>query len=215
MTRRDRAHAELLLQRFAAASPGAPLIPTAELRDRVQAGDRVVFVDVRAVEEQRVSMIPGAVTVKAFEADILPGLQGEAARVGTLVVPYCTCGYRSALYCRRLVESHGLGCVRNGEGVIMWTFEGGSLVRPSRARLEAAADTAVADEEPTTKVHVYGKMWDCAADGFTTVYLPAWRGAVLYVVEACRKTTAKLGTACAGLCQTDRRRPRAAKSPRA
>mmetsp|Transcript_58713 Transcript_58713/g.136998 ORF Transcript_58713/g.136998 Transcript_58713/m.136998 type:complete len:732 (-) Transcript_58713:123-2318(-) len=110
------------------------LISTKELREKLSQGQSVVLVDVRTVEEQRTSMIPGAVTQSTFEAELLPALKSISSNGGAqvpLVVPYCTVGYRSHVYCQELDEKHGISNVRNGEGVIMWTFEGGRLVRPT------------------------------------------------------------------------------------
>merc|ERR1719491_1589680 len=125
MTARERSAAQAMVAKFTArlGQTGAELIPTTELSERLRSGERIVLVDVRTPEEQMVSMIPGAVTREVFEEEVLPTLKDEKA-TSPLIVPYCTVGYRSGLYCKELVDDHGLPSVRNGEGVILWTFDG-------------------------------------------------------------------------------------------
>ena len=53
--------------------------------------DSVVLVDVREAKEQKVSMIPGAISVEEFEA-------GEDRYAELTVVAYCTIGHRSSEY---------------------------------------------------------------------------------------------------------------------
>jgi len=104
------------------------------------------------------------------------------------VVPYCTVGYRSGLYGRELMQLHGLPArsVRNGEGVLMWTFDGGDLVRfkdnGANVGLQGGAgveEGRLVEGEKTHEVHCFGEAWDIAAPGFQTVYFSkaggAWR----------------------------------------
>mmetsp|Transcript_72256 Transcript_72256/g.200423 ORF Transcript_72256/g.200423 Transcript_72256/m.200423 type:complete len:738 (+) Transcript_72256:61-2274(+) len=134
-TLRSRDAAIRMVEKFTASFAGdeSKVIPTVQLVQRLRRGEDVVLVDVRTKEEQTVSMIPGALTREAFEAELLPSLAQQAATGSDtrLVVPYCTVGYRSGMYCRDLRNNHGLRKVQNGEGVLMWTFDGGPLVRPS------------------------------------------------------------------------------------
>jgi len=110
-------------------------------------GDDIVLVDVRGAEEQAVSMIPGAITQEAFEAD--------RERYGSArIVTYCTIGARSGKYAAEL-QAAGLD-VRNLEGSILaWTHAGGDLAGP---------------DGPTRKLHVYGRRWNLAADGYEAVW---------------------------------------------
>jgi len=110
-------------------------------------GEQYVLVDVRKPEEQAVSMIPGAMTQQEFED------QGDVLRDKT-VVTYCTAGYRSGLYAKKL-QARGWQ-VRNLEGSILaWTHAGGPLVDA---------------EGPTERVHVYSADWSLEAAG----YEPIW-----------------------------------------
>lgn len=233
----------------AAGDGSTPNIATTELGERLRGGERIVLVDVRTPEEQTVSMIPGALSREAFEAEVLPSLAGDGPKAtelkGALVVPYCTVGYRSGLYAQELVQKHGLNPqnVRNGEGVIMWTFDGGALVRPlptSSAGEGAAGEGAAAhrraptltpeawglsaavfgrraeaegdvcDEDGTAEivreVHVYGKPWDCAADGIETKYFTATQGVTKHLaskiaqIAADMKKSPKFAAAMVWLC---------------
>lgn len=207
-----------MVERFTGTFRGdeSSLLPTVELEERLRRGEAVVLVDVRDVEEQKVSMIPGAVTQRVFEGEILPSLKGQPD--GPLVVPYCTVGYRSGMYCRALVREHGLSNVRNGEGIIMWTFDGGRLVRPTSDGSGPSRAPALALESPqaatvtnevhvygktrdalespqaatvTNEVHVYGKPWDCARVGFHTVYFSTRKGVWKFLAEKLRRPGAK------------------------
>lgn len=146
----DAEKARKIDEMFAGYVPSFPEVPTVtarQLADQLAAGD-VVVVDVREPEEQQVSMIPGAITKEEFEA------HAEELR-GREVVTYCTIGYRSGLYAQRLREEGW--DARNLEGSILaWTLAGESLVGP--------------DGEPTKRVHVYGKTWALAADGYEQVW---------------------------------------------
>lgn len=87
-------------------------------------GKRVVLVDVRTTAEQRVSMIPGAMTRPQFE-EILGDLRPAVVAGTAVVAPYCTVGYRSGKYARELVRKHGLPLeqVRNHRGILLHTHQ--------------------------------------------------------------------------------------------
>lgn len=126
--------------------PNTPGISAEELMSLRPEGS-LVIVDVREPEEQQVSMIPGAIRAKDFEA------ARETYRDSQIVV-YCTIGARSGRYAAELLED-GFE-VRNLEGSILsWTHAGGALVGPSG---------------PTKEVHVYGPTWNLAADGYHAVW---------------------------------------------
>lgn len=127
------------------AFPEVPELSVEELLGK-GAGE-VVLVDVREPEERAVSMIPGAVTREAFEAD--PG-----AWAGRRVVAYCTVGYRSGLYAAEL-RRRGIDAYNLAGSLLAWTHAGQKLVN--------------ADGE-TRRLHVYGKTWDLAAEGYEAVW---------------------------------------------
>ena len=126
--------------------PDVETISAAELRETLPAGD-TVLVDVRTPAERAVSTLPGAITPEDFEA-----------RLDELdhctVVAYCTVGARSSAYARRMGRRRVP--VLNLEGsALAWTHEDGELMDGS---------------SPTRRVHVYGRNWNLAADGYEGVW---------------------------------------------
>lgn len=114
-----------------------------------------ILVDVRSKEERDVSMIPGGISVEEFEAMIKENPKQYKSQ---LIVPYCTIGYRSGKYGTQLMEKHGFTNVRNGEGIVLWTYQGADLVTKKE---EGIVSTKV--------VHTFGSAWNLAADGYSTV----------------------------------------------
>jgi len=124
-----------------------PGIDAATLREELER-EAVVLVDVRTDDERAASMIAGAISSEEFERRA-PEFEGSQ------VVTYCTIGYRSGGYARKLL--HDGWAARNFYGsVLAWTHAGGELVDP--------------DGNPTRRVHVFGERWNLAADG----YEPVW-----------------------------------------
>lgn len=70
--------------------PSVPLISPQELVTRMQAGDKVVFVDVREPQEFAEGHIPGAINIPQRD---LPK-QREALQRADLVIPYCNMDFR-------------------------------------------------------------------------------------------------------------------------
>ena len=126
--------------------PDVPELTVEEL-DRLSSSISVVLVDVRAEKEQAVSMIPGAVTAKAFE-------QNRERYLGMTVVAYCTVGHRSGLYTKKLLAD-GWQAFNLKGAILSWTHAGRDLED---------------HEGPTRKVHVAGEKWSLEADG----YDPTW-----------------------------------------
>ena len=96
-----------------------------------------VLVDVRSPEEQAVSIIPGAITAKQFEAD------RKEYQDRTILV-YCTVGYRSNLYALDLIE----------QGLTAKNYKGSIL-----AWCNAKLPLVTLKGEPTTRVHTYSSRY--------------------------------------------------------
>ena len=111
----------------------------------MQSGE-VIFVDTRKPAEMRVSMLPNAITEKAF-------LQNTAGYTGKTIVVYCTISYRSGIFAKEMVASGAPVYPLQG-GLLAWVLEGGKVYH--------------ADRE-TTRIHVFDKRWDCAPAGYETV----------------------------------------------
>ena len=126
--------------------PDVATISAVALRDALPEGN-LVLVDVRTDAERRVSTLPGAITSEEFEAR----LQELADRT---VVAYCTIGRRSSEYVRRMAR-RGVDMLNLEGSVLAWTHVGGQLV---------------SDGAPTRRLHVYGRRWNLAADGYQTIW---------------------------------------------
>jgi sodium/bile acid cotransporter 7 len=107
----------------------------------------IVLVDVREEKEQRISILPGAVSEQAFMA------QPELRR-GKLVVGYCTISYRSGQLAHKL-KSQGIQMVNLRGGILAWLHAGGQVA---------------AGGQPVRKVHVYGEKWNLAPAGVEAVW---------------------------------------------
>lgn len=127
--------------------PEVPEI-TASMLKRKLDDSKVVLVDVRSEKELKVSMIPGSVTRKYFEAHL-------AKYKSSTIVPYCTIGLRSGKYAKELL-SKGIKAYNLRGGILSWVNSGGKLSTP--------------DSRPTNKVHVYGRKWNLVPDGIESVW---------------------------------------------
>jgi rhodanese-related sulfurtransferase len=114
---------------------------------RLLSGDDVVFVDVRKTGEQKISMIPGAVTKGQFLDNIEIYRQKK-------IVAYCTIGYRSGKFAEKM-EKKGVAVFNLQAGLLGWVHVHGPLV---------------SQNSPTNTLHVYGKTWDLAPSWIATVY---------------------------------------------
>ncbi|MXX55549.1 MAG: rhodanese-like domain-containing protein [Gemmatimonadetes bacterium] len=126
--------------------PDVATISAAALRSALPQGD-FVLVDVRTDAERRVSTLPGAITSEEFEAR----LQELADRT---VVAYCTIGRRSSEYVRGMAR-RGVDMLNLEGSVLAWTHVGGQLV---------------SEGVRTRRLHVYGRRWNLAADGYQTIW---------------------------------------------
>lgn len=87
----------------------------------------LILVDVRSYGERSVGMIPGALTLRQFEARF-PDAQAflaadESHKPRTIVAPYCTIGFRSGKYAARLIaQGFPPERVRNHQGVLRHSY---------------------------------------------------------------------------------------------
>jgi sodium/bile acid cotransporter 7 len=142
-----RERIDTLYEGYRVDFPTVPEITVDDLQGRLSGSDVPILIDVRAEEEQRVSILPGAISREEFEAR-------REELSGRDVVTYCTIGYRSGLYARDLA-SQGLDVHNLRGSILAWTHGEGELLHEGR---------------PTRRVHVYGKKWNLAAEG----YEPVW-----------------------------------------
>lgn len=120
-------------------------IPSLDPREDVFNG--ALFVDVRESKEQQVSEIVGAITQIEFEKSL------ENYKRKKIIV-YCTIGYRSGLYAKKLRDKEFNAYNLKG-GVLLWAHAG-KVVKNKNGL--------------TKKVHVYGKKWDLLPEGWIAIY---------------------------------------------
>lgn len=108
------------------------------------ADNDVVFVDTRSKKEMKVSSIPGAITVKAFNK------QKERYKQKRIIA-FCTIGYRSGKFAQKMGRK-GYRVENLKNGLLGWVYGGGPLV---------------VDGKETKTLHVYGKKWNLVPEGYT------------------------------------------------
>lgn len=126
--------------------PEAPEISAAELVERRQR-EKIVVVDVRSPEERAVSMIPGAISCKEFEAH-------KQEYRDLPIVAYCTLGFRSGRYVAQLRREQ-FDASNLAGAILAWTHAGEPLVD---------------GHGETRRVHVYGRRWNLVASGYEGVW---------------------------------------------
>lgn len=120
-----------------------------------------VLIDVRPEAERAVSIIPGALTIEEFESRYLQQSQDQAGtnpepvggnyqppsiqQTSPIPVAYCTAGFRSGQYAKRL-NRQGHVCLNLKGGLLSWCEQGLPLCKP--------------EGESTVDVHVYAKIWN-------------------------------------------------------
>jgi sodium/bile acid cotransporter 7 len=140
-----RAKIEALYRGYKKEFPGVKDIEPAEAMRLLQEG-RALFVDVRAEQEQNVSMLPSAVTEKEFLRD--PGRFRDRILIG-----YCTISYRSGKLAESLAP-RGITLLNLKGGLLAWVHAGGKVYDHNGE---------------TTRIHVYGREWDLGPKGYQAV----------------------------------------------
>jgi sodium/bile acid cotransporter 7 len=137
---------ESMYEDYKRSFPEVEDLSAAEAMQLLEQG-RAVFVDVRKSKEQRVSMLPGAITEKQF-------LKEPEAHGDRVIIGYCTISYRSGKLADKL-RKRDIPMVNLRGGILAWLHAGGQVMR---------------DGEPVKQVHVYGKRWDLAPAAFESVW---------------------------------------------
>jgi rhodanese-related sulfurtransferase len=100
-----------------------------------------VILDTRKKEEFDVSHLPGAVWAgERYDIDMLPGIDRD-----TKIVVYCSVGIRSEDYGEEMLEDGFLKVYNLYGSIFSWKDAGYQVVDQNN--------------QPTEKVHVYGKKW--------------------------------------------------------
>jgi rhodanese-related sulfurtransferase len=124
-----------------------PNVPEISPKEVTKLKKMYILVDVREEKEQKVSMIPHALTLKEFE-------KNKEQFKNHQIVTYCTIGYRSGKYAQKL-RTKGYQAYNMTGAILLWTHDVGTLVN---------------DNGMTKNVHVYGSQWNLVPDGFQSTY---------------------------------------------
>ena len=108
---------------------------------------KVVFIDIREANEQKVSRLQSAITIDHFLENI--GTYHNFIKIG-----YGTIGYRSGITAREFHQ----------KGIIMYNLRGGLL-----AWVHAGGKVYSGDAE-SDRIHVYSQEWNLAPEGYETVW---------------------------------------------
>ena len=156
----ERYHAaKAMMMEYTSQFPDIDVISSEEIIEIMKCGENTWLVDVRNVEEQDVSMLPGALSKYEFEAAIK---KGDVAPTD-LIISYCTIGYRSGVYSMELY-TRGFQNVKNGEGILLWTYTNVPLVVKN-------TDGKVV---PAHSIHTFGDKWDIASTRYRSHQYGQW-----------------------------------------
>jgi len=106
-----------------------------------------VWVDVREDKEQKVSMLPGAIT----EEELLKNIEKYRDRI---LIGYCTISYRSGKLAQRL-KGMGLSMLNLRGGLLAWVYDGGKVYDRNGE---------------TRRIHVYGRKWNLGPKDYEAVW---------------------------------------------
>lgn len=138
-----------MYREYAQEFPQVKSITVTKLQQLQQQNQKIVLVDVRSPQERSVSKIPGAIAPEEFESNLARYSNSE-----TVVVAYCTIGYRSGKYAQKL-RRQGINILNLEGSLLAWSHIQGELVD---------------DKESTKKVHVFSRQWQLTANN----YQPVW-----------------------------------------
>ena len=127
--------------------PDVPDLTVAELERLMGQSGNVVLIDRRPAVERRVSTIPGAVSLDEWE-------RRAASGTPSIVVPFCTIGYRSASTVQSL-RKRGIDARNLAGGVLAWSHAERDFIQGG---------------QPTKRVHVYGPRWNVLPSGYSGVW---------------------------------------------
>ncbi len=138
-----------MYQKYASEFPQVKSIAVEDLQQLQQQEKNIVLVDVRSPKEREVSIIPGAISIEEFEENL-----AHYSNRDSMMVAYCTIGYRSGKYAQKL-RQQGINIFNLEGSLLAWSHSQGELVN---------------DSGSTKQVHVYDRQWELTADN----YQPVW-----------------------------------------
>lgn len=119
-------------------------VPEITLSEAQSLKEKILFIDVREEKERNVSIIPGAISHKEFE-------KNPEKYKNRKIAVYCTIGYRSAKYVKKL-KKRGIQAYNLEGSILGWVHDGKSVVNKNGNSVK--------------NVHVYGRSWNYLPEGF-------------------------------------------------
>jgi rhodanese-related sulfurtransferase len=144
-----RSHIISLYQQYAQEFPQVESITVKQLQQLQQQDQKLHLIDVRSPKEREVSIIPGAITQEELENNL-----EQYKHSKSLIIAYCTIGYRSGKYAEKL-SKQGINILNLQGGLLAWSHIQGKLV---------------ARKITTKKVYVLGRQKQLTAID----YQPIW-----------------------------------------
>jgi len=141
-----RAKIEELYSSYKKEFPDVQDIEPAEAMQLLQEG-KALFIDVREENEQKVSMLPSAVTEKEF-------LKDPVRFRDRILIGYCTISYRSGKLAESL-KARGITLINLKGGLLAWVHAGGKVYDR---------------DGETARIHIYGWKWDLAPRDYEAVW---------------------------------------------
>ena len=135
--------------------PGVPSVTTTELANALAEGRDVVLLDARETAEFAVSHLPGAHRVPSV-VDASATLDSTAP--DTLVVAYCSVGYRSAALVKALREQGVVNAVNLEGSIFAWANAGLPVYRGN---------------QEVDEVHPFDDVWGALLDRELWAFEPA------------------------------------------
>lgn len=108
---------------------------------------KVVFIDIREVNEQNVSHLPGAINIDSFIENF--EIYNDFIKIG-----YDTIGYRSGLIVQEFHQK-GIPIYNLRGGLLAWVHAGGNVYN---------------GDVETRHIHVYRREWDLVPEGYEAVW---------------------------------------------
>ena len=105
----------------------------------------IVLIDIRENKEQKISMLPNAITEEEF-------LKSPNIFKNKKIIAYCTIGHRSGKFAEKFKK---LNIYNLEGGVLAWSHFKGRFYK---------------DKKETNKVHVYSKEWNFLNSSYEAVF---------------------------------------------
>jgi rhodanese-related sulfurtransferase len=144
----DRQNYEQILKLYMGYKKEFPDVQDVSPREAMEVVNtgKVVFVDVRGANEQKVSRLPGAISADVF-------LENLEKYNNFIKIGYDTIGYRSGVLAQELYH-RGIPIYNLRGGLLAWVHAGGRVYKGT---------------DETRSIHVYSREWDLGPAGYESV----------------------------------------------